>query len=123
MRFNRFTFVFTALVAVGPALLLACTGDDNSLPLPPDAGSADAKAGDATTAKGDASSDASSDARKDSDGESDAKSDAATSEPDAGDASTSDAQPDVEIVPEAGVDATADAAPDAESVDAADDGG
>jgi hypothetical protein len=118
MRFNRFTFVFTALVAVGPALLLACTGDDNSLPLPPDAG-ADAKAGDATTGKSDASGDAS----KEPDAESDAKSDAAASETDAADASTTDAQPDVVTVPDAGVDAEVDAAVDSGLVDAADDGG
>ena len=68
MRPNRFAFLFTTLLAASIGLL-ACTGDDNSLPLPPEAGAADAKAGDATTAP----SDASKDAEKESDAGADAE--------------------------------------------------
>jgi hypothetical protein len=112
MRLHRSAFVFAALLAGGSAVV-ACTGDDNSLPLPPDAGGADAKAGDAG---GDATTERPDGSKPDA-GEADA-----TNATDATEGADG-ASPDADGV-DAGVDAVADAAPDAtEVLDAADDGG
>ncbi|HEX3772632.1 MAG TPA: hypothetical protein VHV30_17255 [Polyangiaceae bacterium] len=119
MRFSRSAFVFIAL-ALGGAPLAACTGDDNTLPLPPEAG-ADAKAGDGgkdATTEPDAGKDGEADASRD------ATSDGTVEDagPDATpDGEASEASADAET--DAGADALPDATPDADVIDAPDDGG
>jgi hypothetical protein len=61
MRSLRFTLLLASFTVGGCGLLLACQGDDNVLPLPAsDAGSSDAKAGDATVEASDSGHDAAS---------------------------------------------------------------
>jgi hypothetical protein len=110
MKAIPIALVLSAISVVTPALLAGCTGDDNSLPLPPSDAGGDAKSdaakGDATT-KSDAAHDASE------------PTDDSAAESDAGDSSVSDAVVDSGAASEAATDATpADASPaDAGSTD------
>jgi hypothetical protein len=116
MRFSRLAFV-TLVLALGSVPLVACTGDDNTLPLPPEAG-ADAKAGDGGSKDATAESDASKDGAADA--EHDATADGTVEEggPDA----TADGEA-TQTGADAGPDAAPDATPDAEVLDASEDGG
>jgi hypothetical protein len=59
MRFSPVALILSAVVFVIPALTAGCTGDDNTLPLPPSDGGSDAgdggshEGGDATSAADD----------------------------------------------------------------------
>jgi hypothetical protein len=98
-----FTLVLSAAAVVTSASILGCTGDDNSLPLPPADASADAK-----------SDGASKDATTRPDAEQDAAEeggDSSVSERDSGDSAAADAPSDAAVPSEASPDASVDAAP------------